>query len=74
MYNACFDMQHDHIPKKKIVLVFATPPNLSPHRGSDQGLKSRLLCFISIVPLPACKILTIDLVTVKFKYLTFDPT
>ena len=52
-------MQHDHIPKKSLLLA------------------SNLICFISIAPLPACKISVrnIDnaLVIAKFKYLNFDP-
>ena len=48
-----FDMQHDHIPKK---LNFV--PQLYPlclPRGSNQGLQTKipLICFISIIPVPA---------------------
>ena len=57
-----FDMQHDHILKK---LNFVYPG------GPEPGFqtKSRLICFISIVPLSACKnlekIFTTDLVIAK---------
>ena len=39
-------------------LILASAPPLSPTRGSDPGLqtKIRLICFISIAPLPAWKI------------------
>ena len=65
-------MQHDHILKK---LNFGRCLN----QGRTQAfkLKSRLICSISIVPLPACKIsvkiLITNLVIAFFKHLTFDP-
>ena len=70
-------MQHDHIPKK-LNFVPQLYPLCSP-RESNQGLQTKipLICFISIIPLPAKrlnrfgKILTIDLVIEKFK---FEPT
>ena len=51
-----FDMQHDHILKKLNFDLYPTP---LVHTGGwtnafDQ--KSRLICFIFIVSLPACKI------------------
>ena len=48
-----FDMQHDHIPKKLNFGLSSTP---YVHRGDQsKGVKltSHLICFISIVPLPA---------------------
>ena len=48
-----FDMQHDHI-RKKLNLGLSSTPYVHP---GDQikgvKLKSHLICFISIVPLPA---------------------
>ena len=64
-------MQHDHI-LKKLILASAPPPK-STQRTLTQAfkLKSRLICFISIAALPACKIsakiLTIALVIAKSK-------
>ena len=70
-------MQHDHI-LKKFNLASAPPPK-STQRTLTQAfkLKSRLICFISIAALPACKISAINikkiaLVIAKLKYLTFD--
>ena len=72
-------MQNDHILKK---FNFGLGPTPQVHpRGLDPAfkLKSRLICFISIIiaALPICKfsanILKIALVLAKFKYLTFDP-
>ena len=69
-------MQHDHILKK---FYASAPPPKSTQGARTQAfkLKSRLICFISIAALPACKIsakiLTIALVIAKFEYLTFDP-
>ena len=63
---------------KSLILASAPPPK-STQRTRTQAfkLKFRLNCFISIAALPACKIsakiLTIALVIVKLKYLTFDP-
>ena len=63
---------------KSLILASAAPPK-STQRTQTQAfkLKSHLICFISIDALPACKIsakmLTIALVVVKLKFLTFDP-
>ena len=48
-----FDMQQDHIPKK-LNFVPQLYPLCSP-QGSNQGLQTKipLICFISIIPLPA---------------------
>ena len=48
-----FDMQHDHIPKR-LDFVPQLYPLCSP-RGSNQGLQTKipLICFMSIIPLPA---------------------
>ena len=62
---AAFDMQHDHV-LKKLNFDLLTLPSMSTqwvrHRAFDR--KSRLICFIFIVPLSACeisvKILTTD--------------
>ena len=66
-------MQHDHILKKFNFGLGPTPGA----RNQAFKLKSRLICFISIAALQACKIsakiLIIALVIAKFKYLTFDP-
>ena len=73
-----FDMQYDHI-LKSLILASAPPPKSTPGAQTQAiTLKSRLICFISIAALPACKILakkilTIALIIAKFKYLTFDP-
>ena len=63
---------------KSLILASASP--LKSTKGDQNQafkLKSRLICFISIAALPACKIsakmLIIALVIAKFKYLTFDP-
>ena len=64
---------------KSLILASAPPPKFTqPARTQAFKLKSRLICFISIAALPACKIsgkkiLKISLVIAKFKYLTFDP-
>ena len=58
---------------------FEPTPYVNPG-GRRQAFyrKSRLICFIFIVPLSVCeisvKILTTDWVIAKFKYLTFDHT
>ena len=72
-----FDMQHDHI-LKKLYFGIGPPPKSNPGaRTNAFKLKSRLICFIYIAALPACKIsaktLTIALVIEKFRHLTFDP-
>ena len=48
-----FDMQHDHILKKLTFVPQLYPP-CSPG-GSNQGFQIEipLICFISIIPLPA---------------------
>ena len=61
-----------------MILVSASPPQPIPGaRTHAFKLKSRLIYFISIAALFACKIsakiLTIALVIAKFEYLTFDP-
>ena len=60
-------MQHDHILKTK--MNFGLRPNPLVYTDAFV-LKSRLICFISIVPLSACEILlkisTTDLVIAKF--------
>ena len=70
-------MQHVHILKKFNYGLCPTPKSIPGARSQAFKLKSRLICFISIAALPACKIsaklLTIALVIAKFKYLTFDP-
>ena len=63
---------------KSLILASAPPPKSTKGaRNQAFKLKSRLICFISIAALPACKIsakiLIIALVIAKFKYLTFDP-
>ena len=64
---------------KSLILASApTPKSTKGARKQAFKLKSRLICFISIAALPACKnfgkkILIIALVIAKFKYLTFDP-
>ena len=63
---------------KSLILVSAPLPKSTPEaRTHAFKLKSRLICFISIAALLACKIsakiLTTALVIAKFKYLTFDP-
>ena len=68
-----FDMQHDHIPKKLNFGHSSTPYVHPRYQTKSVKLKSYLICFISIVPLPAKqldrfgKILTIDLVIEKYK-------
>ena len=68
-------MQNDHILKKK--MASAQPPQSIPGALTHAfKLKSRLICFISIATLPACKIsakiLTIALVIAKCKYLSLS--
>ena len=48
-----FDMQQDHIPKKLNFVPQLYP--LCSSQGSNQGLQTKipLICFISIIPLPA---------------------
>ena len=64
---------------KSLILASRLGPHpLSPPKGLGIAfkLKSRLICFISITALPACKISAKNinaLVIAKFKYLTFDP-
>ena len=63
---------------KSLILASAPPPKSTKGaRNQAFKLKSRVICFISIAALPACKIsakiLIIALVIAKFKYLTFDP-
>ena len=63
---------------KNLILTSAPPPKSTQQAWTQAfKLKSRLICFISIAALPVCKIsakiLTIALVIVKFKYLTFYP-
>ena len=63
---------------KSLILATAPPPK-STQGAWNQAfkLKSRLIFFISIAVLSACKIsgkiLIIALIIAKFKYLTFDP-
>ena len=63
----------------KSLILASIPPPKSTQGTRTQAfkLKSRLICFISIPALPACKIsakiLTIALVIAKLTYLTFDP-
>ena len=70
-------MQYDHILKKFKFYLGPTP--LVHPTGSDQGLQTEIQfdMFYIFAALPVCKIaakiLTIALVIVKFKYLTFDP-
>ena len=70
-------MQHDHILKKFNFGLGHTPLVHPGARTYAFQLKSRLICFISIAALFACKIyakiFTIALVIAKFKYSTFDP-
>ena len=70
-------MHHDHILKKFDFGLGPTPKSTKGARIQAFKLKSRLICFISIAALPACKIsakiLIIALVIAKFEYLTFDP-
>ena len=69
-------MQHGHILKKFNFGLGPTPKTTPGALNQAFKLKFRLICFISIAALPACKIsakniiLTIVLVIVKFKYLT----
>ena len=51
-------MQHDHILKKFNFGLKKAPPPKSTQGARNQAfkLKSRLICFISIAALPACKI------------------
>ena len=63
---------------KSLILASAPPPKSTQGaRTKAFKLKSRLICFIFIAALSACKIsakiLIIALVIAKFKYLTFDP-
>ena len=48
-----FDMQHDHIPKKSNFGLRPTPYVHPGDQSRGVKLKSHLICFISIVPLPA---------------------
>ena len=48
-----FDMQHDHIPKKLNFGISSTSYVQPGDHTKGLKLKSRLICFISIVPLPA---------------------
>ena len=52
-----FDMQHDHV-LKKLNFDVLTPPPKSTKGGRAQAFdqKSCLICFLSIVPLSACKL------------------
>ena len=63
---------------KSLILASAPPPKSTQGaRNQAFKLKSRMICFISIAALPACKIsakkIIIILVIAKFRYLTFDP-
>ena len=70
-------MQHDHILKMFNFGLGPAPKSTQRTRTQAFKLKSRLICFISIAALPACKIsakiLTISVVIAKLEYLTFDP-
>ena len=48
-----FDMQHGHIPKKLNFGLSSTPLCSHGDQTKSVKLKSHLICFISIVPLPA---------------------
>ena len=51
-----FDIQHDHILKKKMNFGFGPTPLVHPGDIQALKLKSCLICFISIVHLSACEI------------------
>ena len=63
----------------KSLILASTPPPKSTQGARNQAfkLKSRLICFISVAALPACKISAKNINNClsyrKFKYLTFDP-
>ena len=65
--------------RKILILVSATHPKSTHTRRSDLGLKTKIPSdMFDIYCSSTCiqnvgKILTIDLVIAKFKYLTFDP-
>ena len=68
-------MQHDQFQKQFNFGMAPTPKSTPGDLTHAFKLKCRLICFISITPMPACKISAKILTTViaQFKYLTFDP-
>ena len=71
-HSLTFDMQHDHILKKFNYELLIQPLRPRGYRTQASNLKSRLICFMCILPLSTCEISVNVLTTEILQSLNFD--